>query len=442
MSIDCPPRRRPSSEAPQEVVLTAPRVAAHESDDSLFGLCCNVIHPKKEEELPAAMEALGNSRRGAKRAAITTWLRGLFVAVILAGTAPPAWSGDIRVGFINPTGPPEFWLLVSATMRAAAAELGIDVDMRNSERSFDKAIALARDFLSERPPPDYLIATNDVGAGGEIIKLADAAGVPVILINNDLERKQWAEYGEPRAKHRHWLGSIVPDHESGGYGIAEAVLIEAVRIKKNRPLKLLALAGEVDTPASNDRIRGLTRAVAVMRKLLGPDSVELTGIRNLDWSEKSAQRSVREFVQEGPRIDALWAANDPMALGAITALREAGYKPGVDVVVGGLNWSQDGVERVLKGEMILTHGGHFLVGAWAMVVLRDYHDGRDFAEEDVRLQFPMGAIDPPVARRFPEIGKVDWRRVDFTRFSKIRNPAVTRYNFTPDVVLGQLATTH
>ena len=97
----------------------------------------------------------------------------------------------------------------------------------------------------------------------------------------------------------------------------------------------------------------------------------------------------------------LWAANDPMALGAITALREAGYKPGVDVVVGGLNWSQGGVERVLKGEMIVTHGGHFLGGAWAMVVLRDYHDGRDFAEEDVRLQFPMGAIDLPVARRLP-----------------------------------------
>ena len=61
---------------------------------------------------------------------------------------------------------------------------------------------------------------------------------------------------------------------------------------------------------------------------------------------------------------------------------------GVDVVVGGLNWSGGAVERVLKGEMIVTHGGHFLGGAWAMVVLRDYHDGRDFAEEDVRLQFP------------------------------------------------------
>ena len=52
------------------------------------------------------------------------------------------------------------------------------------------------------------------------------------------------------------------------------------------------------------------------------------------------------------------------------------------------------------------------------------------------------AFDLPVPRRFPEIGKVDWRGVDFTRFSKTRNPAVTRYTFTPDAVLRQLEATH
>jgi ABC-type sugar transport system substrate-binding protein len=438
MSIDCRPKFRPSSESPHEVVPTNSRPLDNENYRTLLRLRSDIIDLKKRQTLLAGTEKLGHSHRKTMSRAISSWLCGLLVAAALAGTTPAAWSGNVRVGFINPTGPPEFWLLVSATMRAAAAEFGIDVDMRYTERSFDKAIAIARDFLSERPPLDYLIATNDVGAGGEIIKLADAAGVPVILLNNDLDEKQWAEYGAPRTKYRHWLGSIVPDHEGGGFGIAEAILIEAVRIKKSRPLKLLALAGEVDTPASNDRIRGLKRAVGVMRKLLGPGSVELVDVRNLDWSEKGAEMWVREFVQKGPRIDALWAANDPMALGAITALREAGYKPGIDVVVGGLNWSQAGVERVLKGEMVVTHGGHFLCGAWAMVILRDYHDGRDFAEEDVRLQFPMGAIDLPVARRFSEIGKVDWRKVDFTRFSKIRNPAVMRYNFTPDAVLSRL----
>jgi ABC-type sugar transport system substrate-binding protein len=109
---------------------------------------------------------------------IAIWLRGALAAAVLVATGSAAWSGDIRVGFIDPTGPPEFWRLVLATMQAAAAELGIDLDTRYTDRSHDKAISIARDFLRETPPPDYLIATNDLGAGGEIIKLADAAGMP------------------------------------------------------------------------------------------------------------------------------------------------------------------------------------------------------------------------------------------------------------------------
>jgi ABC-type sugar transport system substrate-binding protein len=356
--------------------------------------------------------------------------RGLLVGAVLACTTPAAWSGDIKVAFINPNNPPEFWQLVCMTMKAAAPQFGIDVEIRDWDWSREKAIAIARDFLAERPAPDYLIATNDKDVGDEIVKLADAAHVKTILLNNDLD-------GEPRTKYRDWLGSIVPDHEGAGYGIATAILTEAERLT-NRPLKILALTGDATTQASIERVRGLKRGVSVMSGLLGPNSVQLVGVRYLDWTAKTAEASMREFLQSGPHIDALWAANDPMALGAIAALKEAGYRPGVDVMVGSLNWSQAAVDRVLKHEMVVTYGGHFLLGAWAMVVLRDYKDGRDFAEEDVRLQFPMSAFDLPVARRFPEIGKVDWNRVDFTRFSKTRNPAVTRYSFSPDAVLGQL----
>jgi hypothetical protein len=78
-------------------------------------------------------------------------LRGLLVAAVLACTTPAAWSGDVKVAFINPNGPPEFWQPVSTTMKAAAAELGIDVEIRESDHSRDKAIAIAQDFLAQRP---------------------------------------------------------------------------------------------------------------------------------------------------------------------------------------------------------------------------------------------------------------------------------------------------
>jgi len=73
-----------------------------------------------------------------------------------------------------------------------------------------------------------------------------------------------------------------------------------------------------------------------MTKLLGPASVGLVDVQYLDWSAATAEKSVCEFIQTGPRIDALWTANDPMALGAMTALREPGYVPGKDFLPSAL----------------------------------------------------------------------------------------------------------
>ena len=177
---------------------------------------------------------------------------GTLVAIVfLLMRSPAAWSEDLRVGFINPTGPPEFWHAVNATMLVAAVELGIDVRIRETGRSRDKAIEIAHQFLTENPPLDYLIATNDVDAAPEIIKLADAAHVKLILLNNELSEKDWTEFGEPRTKYHTWLGSIVPDHEGAGYGIAIDILTEAARIKASRPLKILALTGDHETPATS-----------------------------------------------------------------------------------------------------------------------------------------------------------------------------------------------
>src|SRR6476469_7029268 len=82
-------------------------------------------------------------------------LRGLLVTAALACTMSAAWSGDLKVAFVNPHNPPEFWQLVCMTMKAAAPTLGIDLEIRNWDWPREKAIAIARDFLAERPAPDY-----------------------------------------------------------------------------------------------------------------------------------------------------------------------------------------------------------------------------------------------------------------------------------------------
>ena len=48
------------------------------------------------------------------------WLLGAAAAAVVLGTVTAASSAEIRVGFVNPTGPPAFWNQVNATMVAAA----------------------------------------------------------------------------------------------------------------------------------------------------------------------------------------------------------------------------------------------------------------------------------------------------------------------------------
>jgi DNA-binding LacI/PurR family transcriptional regulator len=56
-----------------------------------------------------------------------------------------------------------------------------------------------------------------------------------------------------------------------------------------------------------------------------------------DSTELVGQRAMRQLLARGPRIDAVFAASDLMAIGAIHALDEAGLKVPRDVAVVGFD---------------------------------------------------------------------------------------------------------
>jgi hypothetical protein len=75
-------------------------------------------------------------------------------------------------------------------------------------------------------------------------------------------------------------------------------------------------------------------------------------------------------------------------------------------------------------------GGHFITSAWALVMLYDYHRGRDFADEGFELRRPIFVeITPELAERYFERFSGGFDTVDFGRYSKVKNPQLTRYNF-------------
>jgi DNA-binding LacI/PurR family transcriptional regulator len=81
-----------------------------------------------------------------------------------------------------------------------------------------------------------------------------------------------------------------------------------------------------------DRLRGYREA------LLGiGDLASAARVASGDFTEISGQRATERLLAEHPDLDAIFAASDLMALGALRALREAGRRVPEDVAVVGFD---------------------------------------------------------------------------------------------------------
>ncbi len=123
----------------------------------------------------------------------------------------------------------------------------------------------------------------------------------------------------------------------------------------------------------------------------------------------------------------MWAANDTMALGALDAAKLSNSR----VLVGGMGALREALESVIDGGLAGIVAGDYFVGAWAMVLLYDYHWGKDFAKHGgprLKLDY-LSIIERKNARRFADVvfGRIE--ALDVRRYSKHLNQRSGPYDF-------------
>jgi ABC-type sugar transport system substrate-binding protein len=125
-----------------------------------------------------------------------------------------------------------------------------------------------------------------------------------------------------------------------------------------------------------------------------------------------------------PQIGVVWCASDAMALGALSAALEAGRRPGKDVLIGGVDLIDRALEEVAAGRLEVSVGGHVVDGAYALVLLHDQHRTCDDTPQERTSR--LVAVRAAEAHRYQRyIHERAWHVGDFTRFSRVRNPAAT-----------------
>jgi ABC-type sugar transport system substrate-binding protein len=349
------------------------------------------------------------------------------VALFLASVCQAFGEERLNVTFINPGGATEFWGDVAATMAAAADDLDIELDIIHTNRDRIKMVDAARNLAQSDNLPDYVVIVNELQQAPLMLKALEATGVPVFVLLNRMTPEQREAYEASGSDLSQLLASIVPDNEIAGYEMATSLIEEARSLGlDNDGITLLALLGDAATPAA------LAREAGMMRALAQNQDVELVRSFPVMWNADTAYERTASVLRRFD-IDAIWAANDQIALGALRAAIEASETAGESIVFAGLNWSIDGLSAVRDGAFTMTHGGHFFAGAWSMVMLRDLADGD--LPSGSHVQFPMSAIDAETVDRFQTlIGERAWGTIDYRAFT-LGQRSKQSYDFTSSAIL-------
>jgi LacI family transcriptional regulator len=135
------------------------------------------------------------------------------------------------------------------------------------------------------------------------------AGLPTLLINTR---------GQPVG----WPG-IHLDNAAGAKAVAEHLLA----LGRRRIVHIAGPAGNIDAQE---------RAEAFRKSIAAAAAAELTIVPG-DFLEESGERAVNDLLAQGKEFDAVFAANDNMAIGAMSALRRAGVSVSDEVAVAGFD---------------------------------------------------------------------------------------------------------
>jgi PAS domain S-box-containing protein len=145
-----------------------------------------------------------------------------------------------------------------------------------------------------------------------------------------------------------------------------------------------------------------------------------------NWKRINAYEIFQAYYKIQPDVNIVWCADDNMALGVLKAIKELGLEE--KIVVGGVDWDKAAQEAILNGRMDVSVGGHFLDGAWAAVLLYDYLNGIDFANERLQFESPMVGITRANLKKFSPFLSLDKQSLNFRLFSKVLNQQLKLYS--------------
>lgn len=238
-------------------------------------------------------------------------------------TEEPA-AETVKVGLVISTLNNPFFVTLKDGAQAKADEMGYELVVLDSQNDPSKEISNMEDLVTKGMNV-ILINPTDSDAVANAIKIANENNIPVITLDRG------ANGGEV-------VSHIASDNVAGGK-MAGEFIIEKLGGKG----KIVELEGLAGTSAARDRGQGFNEAIA-------STELEVVAKQPADFDRTKGLSVMENILQAQSEINAVFAHNDEMALGAYQAIEASGR----DILVVGFDAVDDAVMSVNEGKMAAT----------------------------------------------------------------------------------------
>ncbi|RJX70941.1 ribose ABC transporter substrate-binding protein RbsB [Vibrio sinensis] len=246
-------------------------------------------------------------------------LATLISAALLSTTVSVSAQAQDTMAIVLSTLNNPFFVTMKDGAEAKAEELGYDLIVLDSQNDPSKELSNVED-LTVRGVKAILINPTDSDAVSNAIRMANRSNIPVLTLDRGASRGDVVSH-------------IASDNVAGGEMAGEYIIS-----KVGETAKVIQLEGIAGTSAARERGEGFMKAV-------DGSEMNLLASQPADFDRTKGLNVMENLLAANPDVQAVFAQNDEMALGALRAVQASGK----EVLIVGFDGTDDGIAAVNRG---------------------------------------------------------------------------------------------
>lgn len=246
------------------------------------------------------------------------------------------------------------------SIRDEAAKKGVNLLYTNAQSDLNKQISDIKSLL-DRGAKLLIVAPLNSDGLQPAFDAAKAKQVPVITIDRKVTSRPCTDY----------LTFIGSDFVEQGERAAQQ-MIKAT----GGSGKVAILLGSSGNNVTVDRTKGFKDGIA-------GSGLQVVAEQTGEFDRSKGQTVMEQLIQSNPDITAVYAENDEMGIGAVTALRAAGKTPGKDVKIVSVDGTRNAVQLVADGSYTAVIESNPRFGPLAFETLEKFAKGDEIPQNIV-----------------------------------------------------------